>query len=90
MPEFRTFTSQAEREQWLIENADYFSVVFRRDLKNNRLEFKTLSEAEYAARRIALEIKVGTIVYAVSGVSDTFVKGYVASSGEEKNSQAGK
>ena len=86
MPEFRTFTSQAEREKWLIENAEYFTVIFRRDLKNNRIEFRSLPEAEYAARRIAREIRVGTLIYAVSGVSDTFVKGYVASTGEVKES----
>lgn len=76
MPEFRTFTSQAEREDWLIHNADYFTVIYRRDLHNYRLEFPTLQHAQFAAYRIAERLMLNTLIYAVSGINDTFVEGY--------------
>jgi hypothetical protein len=73
---FRTFTSQAEREKWLIENADYFTIVFRRNLRNRRLEVSDLKTADAYAKRISEDLKLNTLIYAVSGVSDTFVHGY--------------
>ena len=75
MPKLRTFNTQNEREIWLIENADYFTVIYRRDLRNHRLEVPNLKAAREAARRISLELKVNTLIYAVSGISDTFVEG---------------
>lgn len=75
MAEFRSFTTQNERETWLIQNADYYTVIFRRALKNHRYEAPDLKSARDAARRISLELKVNTLIYAVSGISDTFVEG---------------
>lgn len=72
MPDFE---SEKERQQWIINNADYFTVVRRRNLKNERLEFKSLSEAEAGARKLLVDNPDARyLIYAVAGIHDTFVK----------------
>lgn len=72
MPDFST---EKERQQWIIDNADYFSLILRRDGKNNRAEFPTLADAENGALRLLeLDPTARFLIYAVSGVSDVYVK----------------
>lgn len=70
------FESIAERDAWMIANAEYF-VVGRRlgpGEGYERHECKTLAEAETLARRMFERVNKPYLIYAVVGNHDAFVK----------------
>ena len=70
-----TFTSHIERDKWILDNADYFTTVYRKDRQYNRQEHKTLPEAEAAAKETVMQVdNICVLVYAVCGNSDAYVK----------------
>lgn len=70
-PDFR---SDAERTAWIVENADYWTVIRRRNLRNEREEFPTRDEAEgWALAHLTAEPDARYMIYAVAGIYSTFV-----------------
>ncbi len=68
------FTSDDERRKWFTDNADYFTVIRSRNLKNERQERPTLAEAMAEANRIIEgDPTARLLIYAVYGSSDSFV-----------------
>lgn len=68
------FTSEKERSDWLIENAEYFCLV-NATKRGKRLEFRTLPEAQAVAKyMIKLYPKARLMIYAVHGQSDVWVE----------------
>lgn len=65
------------REQEIIANADYFTVVQQqgRGKGYSRSEVPTLGEAESQAKQVVEVTGRSALIYAVKGVHDTFVKG---------------
>lgn len=69
------FSSEKERHQWIVDNADYYTLVRFRNRRYERLEFATLAEAEEAgAKAIKEDPDAKLMIYAVAGLSDTFIK----------------
>ncbi len=69
------FESANDRNAWIIKNADHF-VAFRMiKRERQRVEAKTLDEArEKAAHLLAENNSKPVLIYAVNGISDTFVE----------------
>ena len=69
MPDFKTIE---ERQQWIMEHADYFT-VFRLVGRNRyRYECPTLAKAEELARSLSLQERGSRwMIYAVHGVMDS-------------------
>ena len=68
------FDTEPQRRQWIINNADYFTTVSRRNRRNERDEWPTLEKAKKAAQRIVYNHPDRTVmIYAVKGVHDTWV-----------------
>lgn len=73
------FVNEKDRQQWLIDNAEYFTVIRRRALKNQRIECPSLAEAEQVAEKwVKADPQARLLLYAVSGVHDVFVKSVLA------------
>lgn len=71
------FETSAERDAYILEHADYFTVVrFLGYGQYERHERKTLKGAEKLASRLAKARKSGNkyMIYAVAGQSDAFIK----------------
>jgi hypothetical protein len=70
------FKSIDERDKYITEHADYFTVGRRLGPFEGyeRHEVKTLSEAENLAGRMANQTKKAYLIYAVAGFHDVFVK----------------
>lgn len=69
------FTSSAERSQWIIANADYFTTFLLLQGKKYRDDYQSLAEAEKAAQRAAAAYPHKQVmIYAVKGVESTWVK----------------
>lgn len=72
MPEFK---SEPERQKWITDNAEMFTVIRRQNRRNIRQEFNTLADAEHYAREVAVSNRdARLLIYAVYGVHDTYVK----------------
>lgn len=70
-PDCRT---SEERSQWIIDNADYFTVVRRSHLKYVREEFTTLAEATwFATEAVRARNNLRLLIYAVAGRYETYV-----------------
>lgn len=69
------FRNADARDRWITVNADYFTVVRRKNRELLRLEFKTQDEAETAARAIIKgEPGARLLIYAVHGNMSAYVK----------------
>ena len=70
------FASIAARDAFITANAQYFTVGRRIGPRQGyeRHEVKTLAEAEALAGRMAKNTGKPYLIYAVSGVSDCFVR----------------
>ena len=70
------FLTIAERDDWIIANADYYTVVRYLGPLNGyeRHEVKTLNQAKKLAGRMAKKARKPYLIYAVAGISDVFVK----------------
>lgn len=72
MPDFK---SNQERDDYFFQNADYFTLVKAKVGIPDRTEYKTMAEAESAAKT---RITIGGgryMIYAVIGNESAFVKG---------------
>jgi len=76
LPVLHAFQSWAERDEYIINNADYFTVGRRISPREGyeRHEVKTLKQAENLGRRMAKKAGKVYMIYAVAGNSDCFVK----------------
>jgi hypothetical protein len=72
IPDFKT---EQERQQWFIQNADYFTACTVRPIKE-RAEFPTRADAmAYALKITATDPMSGPyMIYAVVNNSDTWVE----------------
>lgn len=68
------FISSEQRSQWLIQNADYFTVVRRVRRTYERHERPTLEEARRLAKSLVDRCGQPFMIYAVKGVHDTWVE----------------
>lgn len=70
------FKSIDERDRFITEHADYFTVGRRLGPFEGyeRHEVKTLNEAENLAGRMANKAKRAYLIYAVAGLHDCFIK----------------
>jgi hypothetical protein len=79
MNEPLNFTTDAERQKWIINSANYFTVIRRLNFKYLRLEVGSLPLAELCAEAvIKADPTARLLIYAVSEFQSTFVK-YVRS-----------
>lgn len=70
-----SFSSAEERAKWLMDNAEYFTVIQRKDMRNHRHEFPTLTQAEKEAGRMAETDGGNFMIYAVGPMGySTYVK----------------
>ena len=72
MPFIPEFTSYKERNKWIVDHAQYFSIILKRNSKYLRSERDTFEEA-VALANLVLEQYPHTrlMVYAVAGGHDT-------------------
>lgn len=69
------FKSAEERQQWIMEHAEYFTVFRYKNRKRIRHERPSLEEAEILARSLCLaEPGSRWMIYAVNGVMDSWIK----------------
>jgi hypothetical protein len=69
------FESANDRNAWIIQYADYFTCARILGRVRQRVEAKTLDEArEKAAHLLAENNSKPVLIYAVNGISDTFVE----------------
>jgi hypothetical protein len=67
--------SANDRNAWIIKNADHFVAFRLLKRERQRLEAKSLEEArERAAHLLAQNNTKPVLIYAVNGISDTFVE----------------
>jgi hypothetical protein len=63
-----------ERRQWIICNADYFTITRRIEYHNHRVEVPTLAEAMALAQQVVrADPAARLLIYAIHGSSDTYV-----------------
>ena len=69
------FASAQERQDWLIQNADYFTTARFINRKLERQEHKTLDGARKFARKLLDHDRIKPVlIYAVCDRSDMFVE----------------
>ena len=69
------FSSEVERRNWLTENAQYYTTVYRKNRKNERQEHKTLQAAERAATKMVEDgVSAYIMIYACYPLHNTFVE----------------
>jgi hypothetical protein len=73
LPDFKT---SDERTEYIKNNADYFSITWRKDRKNVKLEYNTLETARHAASLFHKSkfVVVPILIYAVLGPYDSWVE----------------
>ena len=73
IPEFKT---EPQRQQWFVENGDYFTAVVRKHNRNIKMPFHTKVEAvTYAQQELSKDpLSRPFMIYAVVGHSDSFVE----------------
>lgn len=70
-----SFNSEKEKQRWVIENANYFTVVRFINRSYVRNEVSTLPEAEALASKLVKEYPGSRwLIYAVAEHINTFVK----------------
>jgi hypothetical protein len=75
LPREKILKSAFERDKYIIENADKFTVVrFLGSGKYERHEVWTLPEAKELATKLSTETKKAYGIYAVKGRSDAYVE----------------
>lgn len=73
-PKLPDFKSADERAKYIRENAEFFTVISRKGLKNLRLEYATIEAARIAAATVANFLEQPALIYAVFGPYDAWVK----------------
>lgn len=69
------FTTAEQRAQWLVANAEYFTVIRRVNRSYERYEAPTLAAATQKARKLIGKHKNARyMIYAVCGPYDTYVQ----------------
>lgn len=70
-----SFESSQERERWIVDNADYFTVVrYQGPLRGyERHEVPTLAAAHATARKLLAGGGKPYMIYAVAGIYDCYV-----------------
>jgi hypothetical protein len=71
-PDFKT---SAERDTWVIANADYFTIIRRQNLANERIEKPTLAKARAAAKdMLTMNPRAHLLIYAVCNIYSAYVE----------------
>jgi len=70
IPDFQT---AEQRAQWVVANANYFTVVRRVNRSYERYEESSLDSASKLAQRLANRLSTRYMIYAVCGPYDTYV-----------------
>jgi hypothetical protein len=69
------FESANDRNAWIIKNAEHFVAFRMLNRERQRLEAKSLDDARLkAAHLLAENNSKPVLIYAVNGISDTFVE----------------
>lgn len=72
MPFIGEFSSYKERNKWIVENAQYFTIIMRHQRSNKRAERDTFEEAVALANRVLEQYpEKHLMIYAVAGGHDT-------------------
>ena len=75
MPLIPEFSEYKQRNKWIKENADYFTVVRRRNRRYERYTAPSFEEATALAQKYLRGDTENTrwMIYAVAGIHDTLV-----------------
>lgn len=66
------FSEAAERSKWIVENAEYFTLIRRQNRRYERTEWHTLDGAIKAGQRVVERDQTARfLVYGVVGIYDT-------------------
>jgi hypothetical protein len=69
------YESPAAWRAWVISHADYYTVIRRKNMQNERYEYPTLPQARAMAQQLVTEGPHKSIlIYAVAGVHDTYLE----------------
>lgn len=69
------FENANDRNAWIIQHADFFTAFRMLGRQRQRLEAKTIEGArQHAAHLLAENNSKPVLIYAVNGLSDTFVE----------------
>jgi len=69
------YESPEEWTNWILRHADYFTVIRRKNMHNERYEYTSLPEAEVMAHLLLDEDPYKSVlIYAVAGVHDTLIQ----------------
>jgi hypothetical protein len=72
---YQSFNSDRERSAWIIERAEYWTVIRFRNRRYGRVECKTHAEAHWLAEQMVKEIPQSRyMIYAVVGNQSTYVE----------------
>jgi hypothetical protein len=72
MPFLPEFSSYRERNKWIVENAQYFTIIMRHQRSNRRAERSTFDEAVSLANQVLEQYpEKHLMIYAVAGGHDT-------------------
>lgn len=72
MPFIPEFKEAKERNKWIVDHAEYFTVIRRKNRRNIRDECATLVKAIERAQELILEDNsIRCLIYAVAGIHDT-------------------
>lgn len=84
------FPNADSRDKWITENATYFTVVMRRNLKTKRIEASNLRLAEQVAAKLVEENpEWRLLIYAVyDPTGDSPLSAYVKTIGRREASRA--
>lgn len=74
-PVYQSFNSDQERSAWIIEHADYYTVIRFHNRRYGRVECKTHEEAHWLAEQMVKETPHARfMIYAVVGNQSTYVE----------------
>ena len=69
------YESPAAWRAWIISHADYYTVIRRKNMQNERYEYGSLQAAQAMAQQLVTEDPhKSVLIYAVAGVHDTYLE----------------
>ena len=68
------FDDANQRNAWIIENAESFTAFRMLNRQRQRMDAASIDEARSMAKTMLIENPKPVLIYAVNGLSDTFVE----------------
>lgn len=69
------YESPAAWRAWIIAHVDYYTVIRRKNMRNERYECSSLQAAQAMAQQLVSEDPhKSVLIYAVAGVHDTYLE----------------